>query len=136
MCIFNEDASVNNTKIFVGKTSDGKHQLTVYANSVDATHLKKSSPKNAMILPFPVPRELVGNVTLGAHKVSANADIVQVLDLTDYTKFFQDCEACFPQKNSMSRGMWLSSGLSDEECDLLEVVQIGGYNVSVARTLE
>jgi hypothetical protein len=52
MCMFNKEAKVHDTKLFVGRTQDEQWQLTVYANSVDEQNAKSS---NAMVLPFPVP---------------------------------------------------------------------------------
>jgi hypothetical protein len=133
--MFNAEAKVHDTRLFVGKTQDGQWQLTVYANTVDAQDADESFvPSNAMVLPFPVPK---GTTTEGInepHKVASNSDILRVLDFTDYKNFFGDLEACFPQSRSM-----LSSSSSREyksRSAPLEVVQIGGYNVSIARTLE
>jgi hypothetical protein len=132
MCIFNEDAEVHNTKIFAGKTQDGLHQLTVYANTVDAENRKTN---NAMILPFPANAGIID--VINAHRVSANSDIIQVLDFQDYKQFFDNCYACFPREDK-NRKKDISNGEISGDVNLvhLEVVQVGGYNVSIARTLE
>ena len=110
MCIFNYKVdSVKGTKIFVSPTHDGR-QFTVYQNFVSES--KGSEKKqNAMILPFPQ-----GDVDL--------------IDLSDYKGFFEDCARCFPgvkekDEQKSSRKHW----------NHLVVQSVGGYKVSVAETL-
>jgi hypothetical protein len=130
--MFDEEAEVHNTKLFVGRTEDKQWQLTVYSNTVEA---KVGGKSNAMVLPFPVPKGTTTDGINEPHKVAPNADIIRVLDFQNFTQFFAECKACFSIDEDWG---------DDEDEDLcdkseeeeLEVVQIGGYNVSIARTLD
>lgn len=128
--MFNKEAKVHDTKLFVGRTQDGQWQLTVYANSVDAQNAKSS---NAMVLPFPVPNGTSTDSVKEPHKVSSNSDILRVLDFSNHKTFFNECEACFPQPRSRQTE---SKNSAPSPNSKLEVVQIGGYNISIARTLD
>lgn len=123
MCMFNGRVqSVSNTNIFVGMTHDGKHQITIYSNSAS------SKARNAMVLPFPIPIEIQPKEN--AESFAANADVISVFDMKNYKDFFKQVEALFPQKEKLSRNASRSAPSKK-----LEVVQIGDYQLSVARCL-
>ncbi len=65
--------------------------------------------------------------------MSSNADILRVLDFFDFKTFFTECDAWFPQPRSRQSETKNSAPSRNSK---LEVVQIGGYNISIARTLD
>lgn len=111
MCIISgavED--VKNTQILVGCTEDRQRQLTVYENKVH-----NRIPQNAMILPVPYPGS------------------IQFHDLTTYADIFTVCSRSFQsmlKSNSLSYEAQ-SFGASDS----LPVLEVGSYQVSLARSL-
>ena len=144
MCIFNtEVVEVGGTKILVARVEDGR-QVTVYRNYVsvefersggrqDVKKLKKAQEKlqgsvqveatPAMILPFP-------------HKEGDKA--VELLDLSEkkFPKtFFGDLEECFPKLGPPKSKSRARSAMAKESRNVLKVVQVGSYNVSVAESL-
>jgi hypothetical protein len=114
--ISKEVETVNDTKIFCGLNSNRTRQITVYANTVN-----NISDNNAMVLPVPFPES------------------VEFHDLSNYKKFFDDCEDCFylPQTKSFgSRGMMLTNSYVDSyEAKTLKVFNVGSYKVSLAKNL-
>jgi hypothetical protein len=145
MCLFNgEVSSVANTKIFVSplvsktdKAANGK-QITVYSNAVSAAGVHDKTTF-AMVLPFPVPAKLKDAVPSSvSHLITANVDVIQLLNLKDFEirhgKFFDVVNKPFPVYASRSMN---SFSLSDSYSysKPLQVVKVGDYQVSVARTL-
>lgn len=116
MCLISREVeTVNNTKIFCGLNANKTKQLTVYANTVN-----NISDNNAMVLPVPFP-----------HSVNFH-------DLSNYKKFFEDCEDCFelPVTKSLSRGVTYSMNSVDSfGMKSLKVIDVGSYKVSLAKSL-
>jgi hypothetical protein len=152
MCLFNGSIQeVSTTKIFVSPVTDNNNvtkQVTVYSNAVKAEVEtqksfsgwlgKKDTTTFAMVLPFPVPSHLKNNVPASeSHKYEANVDVIQLVDLQvfeeNYGKFFDIVKDIFPQPKSNSMYFALSSSSRSAP---LQVVQVGDYQASVARTFE
>merc|ERR1711991_651458 len=146
MCIFNVPVvEVGGTRIFAAPVEDGQRQVVVYRNYVTVEFARgrdgrrnvaklqaakerqekkeeaaaKREPTPAMILPFP----------------NALGEKVELLDLSELPEeFFGYLEDCYPKLHSLKKsrkraGKGASKGV-------LEVVQVGSYNVSVAESLE
>ena len=116
MCLIStEIQQVSKTKILVAPNSDNTRQLVVYSNYVNNV-----SNSNAMVLPVPLPHT------------------IKFIDLSNYTKLFDDCDKCFYNPNrSMTKSFSLSTnsyGLKDSAP--LEVFNVGSYKVSLAMNLE
>jgi len=126
MCCFNREvAGVHQTKIFVSPTKNGR-QVTVYDNMVSGggrlVVKAANAPQydNAMILPCPL---------------KSGADVT-LLDLSNDSFSFQRLHLFFPQEEdkeakSNSRGMRQAV-----ESSHLEVHVVGGYLVSIAKTVD
>ena len=112
MCIIsNPVASVSNTKILVAINSSSNRQFTVYSNNV-----ANISNNNAMILPVPYPQT------------------VKFHDLTNYENLFDDCKKCFEFPVYESH-VFTNDTLSMNIANSLEVFNVGGYQVSLAMSL-
>ncbi len=112
MCIVSLNvASIADTKIFVGLSSDKRRQLTVYSNQID-----NDSNNNAMILPVPFPES------------------VEFVNLRNYKNLFEDCQSCF---YNASRGVTRNATLSasNYNSEKLKVFHLGSYQVSLAMNL-
>jgi len=103
---------------------------------------KKST--NAMILPFPLPTG-AANILDGFENpenctVNGNADIIKLVNLknfeTKHGKFFKVLENEFPKNLSFSfNGDNREKTNGSRSAPVLEVVEIGGYRCSVARSI-
>ena len=112
MCIFSQQVeSVSNTKIFVGLSPRKNRQLTVYSNAVSNV-----SAGNAMIIPVPYP-----------HTVSFH-------DFSTIKDFFNKVDKSFYRQN-LSRAKGISTNSVLMSHDSLEVMRVGDYNVSLAKSL-
>lgn len=119
MCMISKEVeTVNDTKIFCGLNTNKTKQFTVYANKVNNV-----SDNNAMVLPVPFPESVTFH------------------DLSNYKKFFDDCDDCFylPQPKSLGfRGVMSNSySMNDSfKSKTLEVFNVGSYKVSLAKSLQ
>jgi len=111
MCCFSgKIRSVNNTKIFVRSSANGR-QFVVYSMALD-------SPTDvAMILPLPTPPKSPENA-------------VRFLNLKEYANFFEDMEKGFPQSKSARGGGGTLSLPSGSIEKTLVVAQVGSYEAS------
>lgn len=119
MCIFaNPVKTVSNTRIAVFPLSYGR-QLTVYTNSVA---ISKRGKGNAMILPFP-------------RRQGASVELV---DFSKYPgDFWRDCDSLFPEYNVYAASGGFSFGsVQGSAPKTLPVQRIGGYNCSIAESIE
>jgi hypothetical protein len=109
MCIILSTVDkVANTKIYVSPDKENKRQLTVYSNEV------ATKEENAMILPVP------------------NPETIELLDLSNYPKFFEDCEACFTRVPTLSLRSFQPM---NAYASLLPVFQVGSYLASIVPSL-
>jgi len=95
----------------------------VYQNHV-GSGFTSTGQLNAMILPAPL--YLTSN---------PNAQI-EVLDLSEYADLFEELDKCFPVEEV---DVYDDDELPTEECNsraFLEVMEVGGYKVSVARSID
>lgn len=119
MCLISKEVeTVNDTKIFCGLNSNKTKQITVYANTIN-----NISDNNAMVLPVPFPES------------------VEFHDLSNYKKFFEDCDDSFylPQTKSFgSRGLSANSYSMVDSFNSkpLKVFNVGSYKVSLAKSLQ
>lgn len=117
MCIFSGKVKkVCDTKILVYETTNGK-QVTFYENSV---HPDKNVGTNAMILPCP----FNGN------------DEIKLYNLEEYPNLFDDCSKCFPLIQNKQNILRKHAGAGVYASASLEVVDVGGYKVSIAKNLD
>lgn len=109
MCIILSTVDkVANTKIYVSPDKENQRQLTVYSNEVATKY------ENAMILPVP------------------NPESIELLDLSNYPKFFEDCEACFFRLPTRS----IRSAYAERShASPLPVFQVGSYLASIVPSL-
>jgi len=120
MCIFNAKVKrVAKTRILVAPSQDRTQQLTVYENLVQLDNSAGSS--NAMILPAPLP--------------DPSSQDIQLLDLSSTPDFFKDLELMWPTRESLQETNSIQS-LGDLDDSLLAVQKVGGYKVSIAKTLQ
>ncbi len=113
MCIISEPVEeVSETKILVGVNSDFTKQITVYSNDVE-----NYSESNAMILPVPNPQS------------------VKFIDLTNYSRIFNDADSVFELEKSRSLSKSLSRNYS-LGINSLEIHNVGSYKASIALGLE
>jgi hypothetical protein len=111
MCIIlSAVEKVSNTKIYVSPDEDNLRQITIYSNEV------ATREKNAMILPVP------------------NPESIELLDLSKYSKFFEDCESCFIKLPTLS----LTRSFHPEYAyaSILPVVQVGSYLASIVPSFD
>jgi hypothetical protein len=110
MCIFADSVkSVTKTKIAAWATKTGG-SVTVYQNHVVAD---PDVAANAMILPVPVDKD---------HEI-------KLYNLQEYPEIYDDLEDMFPKPRTLGgRGFYL-----EPQGKRLEVFQIGGYKVSIAK---
>jgi hypothetical protein len=152
MCIFAHEVKVvRDTRILVGPASKGR-QVTVYENAVEVvggyyTTGRKDGPReemkgaaakraelakverkrlesaNAMILPCPHDEDSLP---------------IELLDLSGDGFRFATLEECFPRGISKygSKGKAAKYEADCEEEGTLEVLEVGAYSVSVAKTLK
>lgn len=111
MCCFSRPVeSVSATRIFARDAGHGRQYLVYSMNYAAAEDL-------AMVLPLPVP-------------VGTKEDAVTFIDLHDYSDFFSDLHAGFPEPDSMpiprSRGRMPAAARAIP----LEVVQVGSFEAS------
>lgn len=107
MCIINNKVeSVSNTKILVATNKSCTRQLTVYGNTVD-----NKIDDNAMILPVP------------------NPDTIIFHDLSEYKDIFNDCRKSFV-------ALFKSRSKKSSNSTTLEVIDVGSYKVSIAKSLD
>lgn len=111
MCIISLTVeSVNATKIFSCFTDDESRQFVVYSNEVST-----NAKNNMMILPVPHPSS------------------VELIDLSHYPSFFQDCEKNFvkyrPPHLYASRS--LTASLNYSERPPLPIFNVGSYIASI-----
>ncbi len=110
MCIISEPVEeVSKTKILVGVNSDFTKQITVYSNDVE-----NYSESNAMILPVPNPQS------------------VKFIDLSNYSKIFNDADSVFTLEKSRSLSRNFSLGINNT----LTIHNVGSYKASIALGLE
>lgn len=113
MCIISDYVeNVANTKILVAVNPEKTRQFTCYSNVVN-----NSTDGNAMILPVPYPNS------------------VKFHDLSDYKNIFDDCKNCFTSPQPKSRGMTLSTNSWNMSDGVLEVFNVGSYQVSLGMSL-
>jgi len=113
MCIFALPVKdVSNTKILVRRLP-GNRQLVVYSNEIS---LETKSP-NAMILPFPKGR-------------------IELVDLSDYATFFEDCNENFSFLHSKGGYQTFSFGGTESTETYLKVEVNGSYKVSIANNID
>lgn len=109
MCCFTRPVdSVSATKIYA-READGNRQFLVYSMSY------RAGDDLAMVLPLPVP-------------VGCPEDAVHFIDLHDYSDFFSDLQAGFPEPvaRSRSRGPLPAA----VPMNRLAVVQVGSFEAS------
>lgn len=117
-CISKPIVEVASTKLFCGVNQDKNRQFTVYSNTVN-----NQSKNNAMVLPVPYPES------------------VKFHNLESYKTFFDDCQDCFKIPRNMTYGLSFRNSYSFEGDTLsaqkkLEVVDVGSYQVSLAKNLK
>ncbi len=107
MCIIlSKVDKVSNTKIYVSPDKENKRQLTIYSNEV------ATRTKNAMILPVP------------------NPETIELLDLSNYPKFFEDCENCFYKLATLSMRSFMPEH-AYASASFIPVVRVGSYLASI-----
>jgi hypothetical protein len=112
MCIIlSQVDKVSNTKIYVSPDKENKRQLTIYSNEV------ATRTKNAMILPVP------------------NPESIELVDLSKYPKFFEDCENCFYNLLTYSTRSFMAER-AYASASLLPVVQVGSYLASIVPSFD
>jgi len=95
--------------------------MTVYENAVSTDPKIKS---NAMILPCPF---------------NEGDDEIRLFNLEHYPFLFKDCEECFPIIKDITHEGSRSKNKSEKlspRSSKLEVVDVGGYKVSIGKSLE
>lgn len=105
--------NIAKTKILVGTNKDKNQQITIYSNVID-----NNSNNNAMILPVPYP------------------ETIKFINLSNYKDIFSDCQSVF--MSPRSRGEFLSASFNYDGMSKgkLEVLSIGSYKVSLAKSLQ
>lgn len=112
MCIIlSKVDKVSNTKIYVSPDKENKRQLTIYSNEV------ATKTKNAMILPVP------------------NPESIELLDLSNYPKFFEDCENCFYNLPTLSMRSF-NPHSAYASASMLPVVRVGSYLASIVPSFD
>ena len=119
MCIFSGPvAGVHGTKIFTTLLADGR-QFTCYRNKVQ---LENAQPV-AMLLPFPNP-------------TGATTGTIEMFDMSQYERFFDDLETCFPDPRANTKGVRSMSLAGFGSTSPIPVLQCGPYDYSMAPTYD
>lgn len=112
MCIIlSKVDKVSNTKIYVSPDKENKRQLTIYSNEV------ATETKNAMILPVP------------------NPESIELIDLSKYSKFFEDCENCFYNLPTLGLRSFNPQN-AYASASFLPVIRVGSYLASIVPSFE
>jgi hypothetical protein len=113
MCIILSKVNkVSNTKIYVSPDEENARQITIYSNEV------ATRTKNAMILPVP------------------NPESIELLDLSKYSKFFEDCDNCFVRIPTLSLTRSYNLPHMYATSSILPVVQVGSYMASIVPSFD
>lgn len=111
MCCFSRPVtSVSSTKIFARDAGGGRQHLVYSMNYKAAEDL-------AMVLPLPVPP-------------GSREDAVQFIDLHEYSGFFDDLHAGFPEPRSRGLNLFGSRSAPAPASAPLAVVQVGSFEAS------
>lgn len=114
MCCFSRAIkSVSDTNIFA-RAGEGHSQYLVYSMTLDAKE------DLAMVLPLPT-------------RLGASEDAVRFIDLHDYTDFFKDLRAGFPEPEPQA--LRLSHAPTALAPATLKVISVGNFEASFVPTL-
>lgn len=116
MCIISAAVEkVAATKIFCSALQGGERQILVYSNAVETF-----IPNNTMILPVP------------------NPESVHLLNLKEYSTFFEDCARSFIKPSDHSHHLYASRSFSagiHDSYDPLPVHSVGSYSASIVPSI-
>lgn len=131
MCLFNLPVEhVSQTCIFCTNIASNK-QLTIYQNCASTIQ------NNAMVLPFVIPTELQIKDTQMSHLFASNSDIITIHDMQQDAQFFGQMEAWMLPVPKVQFTLTCAAMEDGEDfAPPLQVVSVGGYKLSVARTLQ
>jgi len=133
MCIVANETHLSNTQIFAAVCgSDGKvpkRQLVVYQNQAHAP--ANANGDNFMCLPVPLKDGLVPKEHIALYNFSGEGKPAKLKQM--YDNFFENLNAQY-ERPPVSRSLNSKSESSRSAPGYLEVVQVGGYKCSLART--